>query len=90
MPLTLKQVQDKCLSGQGSGQCRFLAEGIQGDFYCIKLTGDRQKIDNEVSEYKKRQKAQGVDPLKQNIPIGDNCQGYILLKHKMQGYDLKK
>lgn len=88
MPLTLKQVQDKCMNGKNADQCRFLAEDVQGNFYCLKKTGDRVQIDQEVADFKKKQLAQGVDPHTLSIPIGDNCQGYTFFRHKMQGYDL--
>jgi hypothetical protein len=89
MPLTLKQVEDKCLLAKGSDQCRFLAEDNSGNFYCIKNTAARIGIDKEVDDFRKKQRAQGVDPDTTGIPLGDNCKGYIFFRHKMQGYDIE-
>jgi hypothetical protein len=88
MPLTLKQIEHKCLFNKGSDQCRFLAEDEKGQYYCIKKTPQRADIDKEVVDYIKRQNAQGVNPRKQRFPIGDNCPGYTFFRYKMQGYDI--
>ena len=86
--LTLKQVEDVCLWGQSSDQCRHLAEDDYGKFYCIKKTAQRAEIDKEVSEFIAKQKTQGADPYQSGIPLGDHCQGYLFLRHKSQGYDV--
>jgi hypothetical protein len=86
--LTLKQVQDKCLYNKAADQCRFLAEDDKGNFYCIKHTHQKADIDKEVFEFKKNQRAKGIDPNTLSIPIGDNCKGYTFFRYKMQGYDL--
>ncbi len=91
MALTLKQVQDVCSYGQGSTQCRFLAEDeqINGKFYCLKLVAQqRPEIDKEVSDFIKKHKDRGVDPYSMGLPLGNNCSGYRFLKVKMQGYDV--
>jgi len=91
MALTLKQVQDICLLGAGSTQCRFLAEDelVDGKFYCLKLVAQqRPEIDREVADFIKKHKDRGVDPHSMGLPLSDNCGGYRLLKAKMQGYDL--
>lgn len=91
MALTLKQVQDICLIGTGSTQCRFLAEDekVDGQFYCLKLVSQqRPEIDQEVAEFIKKHKDRGVDPYSMGLPLADNCGGYRFLKAKMQGYDL--
>lgn len=88
MPLTLRQIEDKCLWGKGASQCRYLAQDDKDQFYCIKKTAMRTEIDKEVSEFKKRQKSQGVNPNALDLPLGDNCGGYTFFRHKMQGYDL--
>lgn len=90
--LTLAQINDVCLVNGGSSQCRFLAEDDRGNFYCIKKISKRNKIDLEVAEFEKKQRAQGraqgIDPHTLNIPIGDNCSGYVFFRHRRQGYDL--
>ena len=91
MALTLKQIQDICLIGSGSTQCRYLAEDevTDGKFYCLKLVSKQKpEIDNEVDDFIKKYKDRGIDPNTMGMPIGNNCSGYRSLKHKMQGYDL--
>jgi len=92
MALTLKQVQDICLFGHGADQCRYLAEdgSFNGKFFCLKkVSQQKPKIDDEVSEFIKKHNARGVDPYQMGLPLGNNCAGYTFLKYKMQGYDLK-
>lgn len=86
--LTLKQIEDVCLYGEDSAQCRYLTEDDSGKFYCIKQTGQRSEIDKEVAEFIKKQKSQGLDPYNSGIPLGDNCSGYMFFRHKKQGYDV--
>lgn len=88
--LTLRQIEDVCLYNGGSGQCRFLAEDDKNKFYCIKQTSKRTAIDDEVIEFKKKQKSQGIDPNTLGIPLGDNCKGYTFFRHKSQGYDVPR
>lgn len=91
MALTLKQVNDVCLLGGGSGQCRYLAEdeNVDGKFYCLKLVAQqRPEIDGEVADFIKKNKDRGIDPHSMGLPLGDNCGGYRFLKAKMQGYDI--
>jgi len=91
--LSLKQVEDFCLYGKGSKECRYLEEddAIPGRFYCLKkIVNKRQLIDKEVAEFIKDHKGRGINPSSIGIPLGDNCSGYVYLKHKLQGYDLKK
>ena len=92
MTLSNNQVSDVCLLGQGTQQCRYLAEDdvVVNKFYCLKKSKDKkEKIDTEVSFLVKDLKRQGKDISNQNIPIGNNCRGYIILKHIEQGYDVK-
>jgi len=89
--LTLKQVQDICMVGNGATQCRYLAEDeqVDGKFYCLKLVQQQKpEIDQEVADFVKKNKDRGVDPTTMGVPLGDNCGGYRFLKAKMQGYDL--
>jgi hypothetical protein len=93
MALTKKQVNDVCFISGGSKQCRYLDEDIDehGNVVnlCKKLSPDRQIIDSELIDFFKDMKTSGQDPFKQGVPLGDNCQGYIVLKTKQQGYDVK-
>lgn len=92
MSLSKGQVSDVCLLGQGTQQCRYLAEDdvVRNMFYCLKKSKDKKdKIDVEVSSLVKDLKRRGKDIDAQNIPVGNNCGGYIILKHVEQGYDVK-
>jgi hypothetical protein len=92
MTLSKDQVSDVCLLGQGTQQCRYLAEDdvVRNMFYCLKKSKDKkEKIDVEVSSLVKDLKRKGKDIDAQNIPVGNNCSGYIILKHIEQGYDVK-
>ena len=92
MTLSKDQVSDVWLLGQGTQQCRYLAEDdvVRNMFYCLKKSKDKkEKIDSEVSSLVKDLKRKGKDIDAQNIPVGNNCSGYIILKHIEQGYDVK-
>lgn len=93
MALTQKQLQDVCFLWGGSNQCRYLDED-QDDkgtvvHVCRKMSPNKQIIDEEVDEFYQDVNKNGQDPLKQGVPLGDNCRGYIVLKAKLQGYDVK-
>ena len=78
MALTPLHIQDVCLSGE---QCRYLCwEYIDNKSvaFCTKLAPEYYK------QMRKDMRFYDVD-LDQR---GDNCQGYLLLKHKEQGYNL--
>lgn len=78
MALTPLHVQNVCLAGE---QCRYLCwEVVDGAniAFCAKLSPEYYKqMRRDMSFY-------DIDLDER----GDNCQGYLLLKHKMQGYDL--
>ena len=92
MPLTVKQVKDVCLANQGYKACRYLSPDDQnwGKFHCLKKTAQKKVIDEEVHDTLVQLKIAGQDYKKQNVPVGDNCSGYPLLRIIEQGYDLKK
>ena len=89
MGLSKKQLNDVCLLYQ-NGQCRYLEQDANdwNCWHCLKKRPiEKQKIDKKVSEFIKDEQSKGHDPYKQNAPLGDNCQGYPLLRHIEQGYD---
>jgi len=92
MALTQKQLKDVCFVWGGAQQCRYLDEDqdSQGNIVhvCKKKTIYKQVIDDEVDQFFKDVNKNGQDPLAQGVPLGDNCQGYIDLKVKPQGYDV--
>lgn len=93
MALSQKQLKDVCYVHGGAYQCRYLDEDLddQGNIVhiCKKLSPDKKIIDEEMVDFYNDMKKNGQDPAKQGVPLGDNCQGYIVLKTKQQGYDVK-
>ena len=88
--LSLKQLKDVCLVNDGTyKKCRYL---VQDDndytkYNCIKKTAKAKELDDELDDFLRESRKKGKDPLKDNIPLGDNCAGYPLLRHLPQGYD---
>lgn len=91
MALTDKQVQSVCCFGGGPRQCRYLDDDVDGTkiFLCRKLSPDKKIIDEETEDWLAEQKKNGVDPYTKNEPLGDNCPGYVVLRTKPQGFDVK-
>lgn len=88
--LSLKQLKDVCLINDGTyKKCRYLAQDDNDytKYYCIKKTAKAQELDDTLNDFLREARKKGKDPLKDNIPLGDNCNGYPLLRHLMQGYD---
>lgn len=88
--LTLNQIHDVCLATDPDGnRCRYLHEEAShpGHFVCLKLSGKAKQIDEEINEYLTQQKKRGRDPYEDRLPLGDNCEGYPLLRNIEQGYD---
>lgn len=89
--LSPKQLQDVCLSQDGgSGRCRYLEQDEDNwhNFFCVKLIPKKkQDIDDQIALFLEKCKKLGKDPHKDNIPLGDNCNGYLKLRHVQQGYD---
>ena len=88
--LSKKQVQDICLFQQGNYKtCRYCAvdELDPSKFYCLKQSSKKAITDAEVKEFLKKMKKSNQDPTNQGLPLGDNCQGYPILKYIEQGYD---
>jgi hypothetical protein len=83
--LTPKHVNDICLLNHSdkSRTCRYLLQDDlqDGKWYCQKLRPiEKDKIDARLDKVQNRNFG--------NIPSGDNCSGYPLLKHVEQGYDV--
>ena len=93
MSLSLKQLTDVCLANSGTADvCRYLKQDDTDydKWYCLKhKVADKTRIDDKVSEHIRDCRKQGVDPADAGHPLGDNCDGYPLLKYKSQGYDVK-
>ena len=91
MSLSQKQLEDVCLLHVGdSGTCRYLRsdETYYNTFCCMKLRPNEQKkIDLKIGQFVRDCRKKNVNPHSANVPLGDNCAGYPVLKHVQQGYD---
>lgn len=87
MSLTLKQVEDICLINCGDHRrCRYLGQDDDTlEYFCMKKSSKKDEIDNSVENFIRETKKKGKDPTKDNIALGDNCEGYIITKYKKQG-----
>lgn len=91
MPLSKNHLNDVCLLYHGdSEQCRYLEEDSNTwVFHCMKQrAGRKQVIDANINKLFEECGRKGLDPDDQGISLGDNCDGYPILKHKEQGYDI--
>lgn len=93
MALTQKQVKDVCFVNGGHAACRYLDSEIDDNgnriYVCKKLSPDKKIINEELVDFLNEMRKSGQDPTKQGVPLADNCQGYVVLKTKPQGYDAK-
>lgn len=85
-------MNDVCMAFcNDSRACKYLAvdENNYSSFFCVKkVKQEKETIDKRISDYLADCKAKGVDPKAKNVPLGDNCGGYIILKKIQQGYDV--
>jgi len=91
--LSQKQLRDVCLVYDGTyKKCRYLSqdENDYSKYYCLKRTAKAHDIDVELDDFVRDTRKKGKNPLKENVPLGDNCKGYPLLRHIEQGYDKDK
>jgi hypothetical protein len=89
MALSQKQIEDVCLVYSGHKACRYLIMDQQsGKYMCGKLVATlKNDVDTRIDEYLDKLSQNGQDPAMMGRAIGDNCQGYIFLGYKKQGYD---
>lgn len=86
MTLSTKHVKNICLLNQGQACCRYLGlDDVDfSKYHCLKhKTELRKKIDDYVNKQSNLK-----DPSNKNLPVGNNCQGYPVLKNIEQGYDV--
>lgn len=88
MPLSKLHVINVCKFGAKQGECRYLEEdAVQPNVYnCLKLSPHRKIIDEEVEQYSRKARYGGKRYI-DDMPVGDNCKGYPVLRHKTVGYD---
>ena len=91
MALSERQLKHVCNVYGGSKCCKYLDESKNSKnqivHVCKKLSSEKKIIDQEVNLYLKDCKSNSIDPFLSSNPLGDNCNGYIVLKDKNQGYD---
>lgn len=89
MPLSQKQLTDICLLHDNTHKkCRYLAQDDNdwSKYYCLKkTTAKKNEIDVETDDFLRDMRKKGKDPYKENVPLGDNCEGYPILKYIEQG-----
>jgi hypothetical protein len=88
--LSLKQLKDVCLMDDNtSNRCKYLSqdENDSSKYFCLKLSSKGREIDEEIESYLNDIRKRGRDPRKDNLPLGDNCPGYPVLRNIEQGYD---
>ena len=90
MSLSNKHVVDVCLCYFAKEQCRYLDSGDDGKYYCLKQSpSDKKTVDRKLKETLEEYIKDGGDINDLELPIGNNCKGYPILKHVEQGYDVK-
>ena len=89
--LSLQQCQNICLAGRRDHKtCRYLYQDDldMKKWHCAKLLpAKRDKIDEAVQDYLSECSRRSKDPKQKAVPLGDNCSGFPILKHVLQGYD---
>lgn len=90
MTLSQKQLKEVCMLNGGSKTCRYLYndELDSSKWYCSKLRPiEKTKIDISIDQFVFDCKKRKIDAKKVGRPMGDNCEGYLLLKNIKQGFD---
>lgn len=87
MALTIRHLGEVCLlhHPDPTKTCRYLLndELDSGKWYCQKLRPDvKSQIDQHTASVSRKAK------FRSGMPSGDNCEGYPLLKHVPQGFDV--
>jgi hypothetical protein len=87
--LSQKQLQNYCLVGvKNYKTCRYLYQDDMDyrKWYCSKLhQSKKDSVDNAVVDFLNECKKKGIDPKTRAVPFGDNCPGFPILKHIVQG-----
>lgn len=87
MALTIRHLGEVCLlhHPDPTKTCRYLVndELDPNKWYCQKLRPDaKRQIDDGISASNRKSR------IRAGVPSGDNCEGYPLLKHMPQGFDV--
>jgi len=90
MSLSQNQIKNVCMCNAGSKTCRYLYNDDldESKWICQKLRPiEKAKIDNSIEEFVQDCKKRKLNPNKLNRPLGNNCEGYLILRNIRQGYD---
>jgi hypothetical protein len=91
MTLSQKQLKDVCMINSGSKTCRYLYndELDSSKWYCQKMRPiEKNKIDISIESFVIDCKKRKINPKSVGRSLGDNCEGFLLLKNIKQGYDV--
>lgn len=90
MTISKKHLQNICLLNNGNKMCRYLYNDDldSSKWYCQKLRPiEKAKIDVSIDSFLFDCKKRKINPNNISRPLGDNCEGLLLLKNVEQGYD---
>jgi hypothetical protein len=96
MALTQKHINDVCLVYKGHSACRYLSyDPAAGVFLCAKLNPRLKSIKDDAVHFNEREAKRLNLPVIEYFDLHgigheNNCQAYLYLKHKPQGYDVDK
>lgn len=87
MALTIRHLGEVCLlhHPDPTKTCRYLVnDELEPDkWYCQKLRAEaKRQIDDGIDAATRKAR------VRSGVPSGDNCEGYPLLKHMPQGFDV--
>ena len=88
--ISYRHLKDVCMQNCGSKTCRYLCndEMDPSQWYCNKLRPiEKAKIDEYVKGFTRDCNKRKININSLNQPLGDNCEGLLLLKNIKQGYD---
>lgn len=91
MTLSKNHVKNVCLLNCGSKTCRYLYndEFDSSKYHCLKLRPiEKNKIDESIENFISTCKIRKLNPKTTNKPLGNNCEGLLLLRNTKQGYDV--
>lgn len=90
MTLSKKQLSNICMLNSGSKTCRYLYNDDidSSKWYCQKLRPiEKAKIDISIEDFLRDCKKRKINPKSPGMPLGNNCEGFLMLKNITQGYD---
>ena len=85
-----KHLEDVCMRNCGSKTCRYLYNDDlnPNQWNCNKLRPiEKVKIDVSLENFIRDCKKRKINPKNLSQPMGDNCEGFLIMKNIKQGYD---